>query len=308
MKVPAVVQTTSAMIAHMATHGPDSQSHHAGRARRGRRRSAAACRCRPPNQAERRCGRSRAGRRTSCGPLTPTIASSALTTPALVKRNRNTIEIGDRARHRREVERGAEEALALEPAPVEHEREDQRQHGLQRHDEAARSRGCCGARHEVLTGSDRRLGEQRLCSSRAPTKSTPPPKRAALAVPVGEAHPERHEDRRRPGRRRARRCIGATNSPAGQRPRARGCLPAARGRPVVDSAGARRPTVAWPSSAVAGHLRLRARPRSGTATRRSQRLAEAFFCSRVRIVFGSPSAALQLGVEVGRARGSSPAR
>ncbi len=90
MNVPEVVQTTRTMIVHMATLGPDSQSHHdspsgppsvsaAGGA-------SVSTRPRPPSN---RWSRPRESENHS-GLLIPNVASRLLTAPELAKMNRKT--------------------------------------------------------------------------------------------------------------------------------------------------------------------------------------------------------------------------
>ena len=92
MKVPAVVQTTSAMMAHMATLGPEIHSHQLRLRTRGWPGPTAGC-----------WGRRRAARRerlgtmpfeslSHCGPWMPTLDRMALSAPPL-KTKRKTVVI-----------------------------------------------------------------------------------------------------------------------------------------------------------------------------------------------------------------------
>ncbi len=99
---------------------------------------------------------------------------------------------GHRAGDGREVERRPEEALGADPR-VEHQRQAQGDHRLQRHDQQDVPGVVAQRRHEVLPGQAR-LGEDRRVVVE-PDEAHRAAERRPAAAPVGQAHPERHEDR-----------------------------------------------------------------------------------------------------------------
>src|SRR4051812_14876259 len=87
MKVPEVVQTTSMMIAHIATLGPESHSHQL-RPKGPPAASPAGASC-TPTRPSSRCTSPR-GSENHCGPSRPNMDSSWLIAPELENMNRNT--------------------------------------------------------------------------------------------------------------------------------------------------------------------------------------------------------------------------
>jgi hypothetical protein len=90
--VPAVVHTTSTMIAHMATLGPDIQSHRDSPPTVVSASADGGASLFTPKAPRARWTMPR-GSANQAGPSTPTFASRALTTPLEEKMNRKTTEI-----------------------------------------------------------------------------------------------------------------------------------------------------------------------------------------------------------------------
>ena len=193
MNVPDVVHTTSPMIAHMATLGPDSQSHHDSPSTPWSASSAGGWFGSTTPIAPRiRCSRPLESLNHD-GPLDAEHGQHGVDRAAAGEHEQEHDADRDRTGHRREVERGAEERPAVQPPPVEHQRQEQRQHGLQRDHEQHVVEDVPDADHEVVAFQAGPHQQVHVVAGTGQRHAAG--ERAALPCPLRQADPERHQDR-----------------------------------------------------------------------------------------------------------------